>query len=94
MGRYGSSCSGIAGSSRYGTASSRKLATGESSIRFFEDLLLALGTSDEDRRLAKAIKGVLRTYRMRTGLGRVVRRYLGEGATLAALRSRLVGGGA
>jgi hypothetical protein len=71
-----------------------QLATGESSIRFFEDLLLSLGTSDQDRRLAKAIKGVLRTYRVRTGLGRVVRRYLGEGATLAALRSRLSGGGA
>jgi hypothetical protein len=71
-----------------------QLATGESSIRFFEDLLLALGPSDDHRRLAKAIKGVLRTYRIRTGVGRFVRRYLGEGATLAAVRSRLVGGGA
>ena len=65
-----------------------QLITGESSVRFMEDLLAALGPSPEGRPIARAIRRAVWKNRFRAQVAGVIDRTPGARATLAALRGK------
>jgi hypothetical protein len=62
-----------------------EVITGESSLRFLEDLVRTLGDSEEDRRIAAAPRHVMRWTHLRAQFGPFARRYLGPLTRLARL---------
>lgn len=66
-----------------------ELITGESSVRFMEDLLAALGPAAEDQAVAQAIRNMLRKKRWRARLGLILDRTPYARRSLAAFRGTI-----